>query len=234
LSNLRWGTPKENAADRKLHGTNKAGAQSPTAKLSETDVLAIRSSTESRQALSARYGVHPSHIYAIRRGTWWKHLPSDGVGHPEPATDAEGLPMSLNAKREKIARTATNRNMLLLFLGYSARVPQCEKEGTADPTARKAYLCGVPCAFTKSDRSMAVQAATGEWHLAVDEWWQPAVYATKAAALAAGRRAEQRHDALAKVAPPPAGMVGARARASWRKADRARGLDRAEERRYAY
>ena len=174
---------------------------------------------------------------AIRRDTapgMAGRLPLVDGAAAQAGASAARPAVAVDAKREKIARTATNRNMMLLFLGHSARVPQCEKEGTADPKARKAYLCGVPCAFTKSDRSMAVQAATGEWHLAVDEWWQPAVYATKAAALAAGRRAEQRHDALAKVAPPPAGMVGARARASWRKADRARGLDRAEERRYAY
>jgi hypothetical protein len=42
LSNLRWGTPKENTQDGILHGTIKTGSQSPAAKLSREQVLAVR------------------------------------------------------------------------------------------------------------------------------------------------------------------------------------------------
>jgi hypothetical protein len=39
-SNVRWATPKENAADRSLHGT-QSGSNHPAAKLLVADVLAI-------------------------------------------------------------------------------------------------------------------------------------------------------------------------------------------------
>jgi len=145
--------------------------------------------------------------------------------------DAEGFSPLLSEKRQRIARTARSRNRLLLWLGYTARVPYSELEGEAAPKARKTYLCGVPCAFTKSDRSMAVwDAKRGAWRLAVDEHWYPQLFATKAAALAKGRTQEKSLDALAaKLAPPPAVLV--RARGWARQRDAANALEHMIERR---
>jgi hypothetical protein len=41
-SNLRWATPKENAADRSKHGTQQSGSNHPFAKLLDEDVPVIR------------------------------------------------------------------------------------------------------------------------------------------------------------------------------------------------
>lgn len=88
------------------------------------------------------------------------------------------------------------RNMLLCMLDIPARVPACETEGEAAPKARRTYLCGADVAFTKSDRSMVAYDRQRDcWRLMVDDWWHPHVYATKAVALAAGRKAEQASDA---------------------------------------
>lgn len=91
--------------------------------------------------------------------------------------------------------------MLLLFLGFKQRVPDCETEGIADRKARRTYLFGVPCGFTRSDRSMAVWDEKRQaWRLMVDDGWYPQLFGTKDAALAAGRKAEQARDAYAKSA----------------------------------
>ena len=39
---LRWATPKENCADKKLHGTERRGENTVHAKLTETDIPKIR------------------------------------------------------------------------------------------------------------------------------------------------------------------------------------------------
>ena len=41
LSNLRWGTQKENCADRLLHGTDHRGEKSPIALLTNAEALAV-------------------------------------------------------------------------------------------------------------------------------------------------------------------------------------------------
>lgn len=75
LSNLRYGTPLENSADRVVHGTALSGEASPVAKLSAADVIAIRSSRgENQHVVAARYGVTNSNISAIQLGKSWKQL----------------------------------------------------------------------------------------------------------------------------------------------------------------
>jgi hypothetical protein len=118
----------------------------------------------------------------------------------------------MSPRRQRVALAAAQRNMMLLWLGYRGRVPQCELEGEAAPKMRRTYLVGIDVAFTKTDRSMAVlDAKRGAYRLLVDQWWHPALYPTRAAALAAGRKAEQAADArAAKALPAPAVLVEAR------------------------
>lgn len=73
---LSLGTQKENAADRTARGRGSKlkGAQIATAKLTEAQVLEIKSSTLSLTELSEKYGVDKSNIWAIRSGKSWKHL----------------------------------------------------------------------------------------------------------------------------------------------------------------
>lgn len=69
IENLRWGTPSENAEDRREHGTLLVGALNPRTKIPDEEIPKIRESDESPAVLAERYGVHVMHIYAIKRGT---------------------------------------------------------------------------------------------------------------------------------------------------------------------
>lgn len=74
LINLRYDTPEENRNDAKKHGTVPRGEKHSHAKLTESDVLAIRSSSESSTVLAARYGVQRNYIWAVRNGVTWRWL----------------------------------------------------------------------------------------------------------------------------------------------------------------
>ncbi len=79
LVNLRWGSPAENYADMVRHGTtaNRAGEASGRAKLTESDVLAIRQRYDgggvTYQALASEYHVTNGAIGFIVRRELWKH-----------------------------------------------------------------------------------------------------------------------------------------------------------------
>ncbi len=65
LENLRWGTPSENAADRKKHGTQCAGENHGSAKLTDAQVSQIRElrrDGSSPTELAARFNVTQSYI----------------------------------------------------------------------------------------------------------------------------------------------------------------------------
>jgi HNH endonuclease len=74
LDNLRWDTPKANAADKIKHGTNRAGSSNPNAKLTEADVAEIRRLAPiSRHIdLARRFGVSDVMIGHIVLGRCWK------------------------------------------------------------------------------------------------------------------------------------------------------------------
>ena len=74
-AHLRWATPKENYADRLIHGTDQRGDRHPTAKLTEDSVRAIRSRVAeggvTYPELAAEYGVSPGTIgEVVRRRRW--------------------------------------------------------------------------------------------------------------------------------------------------------------------
>lgn len=73
---LRWATPKENQADRKLHGTDVKGVNHPSARLSEDDVREIRRAVPacSQKQLAARFGVHKATIQGVVSGRYWSHV----------------------------------------------------------------------------------------------------------------------------------------------------------------
>jgi len=68
------GTHAENMEDMKAKGRQRLGTKNRAAKLSEADVLAIRSSVLSTTALSAKYGVTPSVLSKARNGLTWRHV----------------------------------------------------------------------------------------------------------------------------------------------------------------
>lgn len=75
LSNLRWGTRIENAADAKDHGRLAIGEKAYGAKLTAKDVVAIRASTDSQGKLARQFGVSQTNISMIKVRKTWRHVP---------------------------------------------------------------------------------------------------------------------------------------------------------------
>lgn len=83
LTNIVWGTPKQNYEDALRHGTIGPGELSPRSKLTVRKVKEIREKYKGPNArgrkigpthleLSQEYGVCPSTIAWIIKGTFWK------------------------------------------------------------------------------------------------------------------------------------------------------------------
>lgn len=75
-AHLRPGTNDDNMLDRLERDRcfKPKGEINPKAKLTEADVLAIRSSSESRKVLASRFGVATSSIGNILRRRTWAHV----------------------------------------------------------------------------------------------------------------------------------------------------------------
>lgn len=69
---LRWDTAKGNQADRLIHGTHNLGERNGKTRLTEAEVAAIRSSTETHRTVAERYGMSYGGISKIRRGVRWR------------------------------------------------------------------------------------------------------------------------------------------------------------------
>lgn len=75
ISNLAYGTPAENAADKRAHGTQPLGECVHSAKLTTRRVQAIRKLKGTRTPLvAAQFGVAARTIRDIWNGVTWKHL----------------------------------------------------------------------------------------------------------------------------------------------------------------
>jgi hypothetical protein len=76
--NLRWGTPRENAADKVAHGTRTAGETHGTSKLTKAAVLAMRAERAERgtpfKALAEAYGVSTMTAYRAVTGQCWSTI----------------------------------------------------------------------------------------------------------------------------------------------------------------
>lgn len=75
LGNLRWGTRKENHADKKLHGTTAIGERNPQARLTAEKVREMRamyaSGGHTYAELAARFGVSTmTALRAIKKEAW--------------------------------------------------------------------------------------------------------------------------------------------------------------------
>lgn len=73
---LRWATAKENAQDCVAHGTKRIGETHGNAKLSDADVIYIRSvhGAKTQAELAAHFGVHYKTISDIQRRKIWRHI----------------------------------------------------------------------------------------------------------------------------------------------------------------
>ena len=76
-NNLKYGTPKENAADKILHGTDPVGERHPMAILNESSVLAIRGRRDNGETLrqiAEDYNVSISTIHLACKKRNWRHV----------------------------------------------------------------------------------------------------------------------------------------------------------------
>lgn len=77
VSNLAWGTKTENGNDRVLHETMPRGKNHHKVKLTEEDVLAIRTRAEngeSQMSIAKCFSMAQSTIWAIIARRIWKHI----------------------------------------------------------------------------------------------------------------------------------------------------------------
>lgn len=76
IENLSWSTPKENHSDKVQHGTHNRGERHNCVRLSNSDVLSVRSMREAGMKLiviSRRFGISTQHVSRICRGERWSH-----------------------------------------------------------------------------------------------------------------------------------------------------------------
>jgi hypothetical protein len=74
LSNLRYGTPAENEADKDRHGTRLVGEAASGAKLTTAQVLSIRRDVRPTRCIASQYGVTKQAINSIKSRRTWAHL----------------------------------------------------------------------------------------------------------------------------------------------------------------
>ncbi|WP_352681130.1 NUMOD4 motif-containing HNH endonuclease [Mesorhizobium sp. M0184] len=76
LDNLYWGTPTENCADKIRNGKQPRGTQIPWAKLTEQDVLYIRTNAcnTSQSELATKFGVRQPQISRVVNRHEWQHI----------------------------------------------------------------------------------------------------------------------------------------------------------------
>ena len=78
ISNLRWGTHKENESDKIAHGTRAAGERQGSSKLTEWDVRWIKRFTKrgfaTQEYLADIFGVCQAQISRIATGREWSWL----------------------------------------------------------------------------------------------------------------------------------------------------------------
>ena len=80
IDNLRWGTRKENIADRIKHGTFIRGERSNLSKLKEKEVIEIKKLIKNNfsfaiaNEIGNKYKISATTIYDIKRGKSWVHV----------------------------------------------------------------------------------------------------------------------------------------------------------------
>lgn len=72
-NHLFLGTHQDNVTDKVMKGRQSRGET--LGKLSESDVLTIRNSSEPQRALAERYGVSVQNISKVQRREIWTHIP---------------------------------------------------------------------------------------------------------------------------------------------------------------
>lgn len=74
LTNLRYGTFKDNTADAIQHGTLCVGSRNHLSKLTEQDVLTTRSMSGTNIEIAKLFNVSEGNISMIKNFVTWKHV----------------------------------------------------------------------------------------------------------------------------------------------------------------
>lgn len=74
VSNLYWGTRKDNIADNLRLGRHPIGEAHGMAKITEDDVLSIRDDSRETKEIAKAYGLSVASIRNIKNRKNWKHL----------------------------------------------------------------------------------------------------------------------------------------------------------------
>jgi hypothetical protein len=76
FTHLGWKTPRENSADKAVHGTLLLGETHPFAILTERQVIAIRSLARrvSRKEIAQMYGLRRAHVDKLIIRSIWRHI----------------------------------------------------------------------------------------------------------------------------------------------------------------
>lgn len=74
LTNLSWCTSKQNAADRKTHGTQVRGERCHASRFTKEQIFEIRCSNETVEELATRFRVHVVSVRRILRRETWAHV----------------------------------------------------------------------------------------------------------------------------------------------------------------
>lgn len=77
LGNLRWGTKKSNAEDKRKHGTMAIGSRNGQSKLSEQNVVRIReliAAGDTQASIARAFNVSPGLISQIATNRAWNHV----------------------------------------------------------------------------------------------------------------------------------------------------------------
>lgn len=123
LTNITWGTPKENADDRTAHGRSPIGSKHALARLKETDAASILNriaAGEKHSEIASDYGIDKSLISHIGCRRIWRHVSgpkinvtpkckiteSDVIEIRKMAASGSGLPPI--CERFKISRGAAS------------------------------------------------------------------------------------------------------------------------------
>lgn len=75
ITNLYWGTPKENSLDKKINGNQAFGSETNSAKLTGTKVKEIRNlkNSLSQRKISEKFGITQSQVSRIINLKQWNH-----------------------------------------------------------------------------------------------------------------------------------------------------------------
>ena len=76
LCNLEWVTPKENSEHKYkfLKQPSAKGENNANSKLSEKNVLDIRSSSEDTKTLAKKYNIARAYVYRVQHKETWSHI----------------------------------------------------------------------------------------------------------------------------------------------------------------